>query len=109
MVFFFWNNTTDSSPWYFKRLDLSRGSAQHRVAAWKAGFEMMWDHPFGVGWMKTVSTYRDHYSPPQNSAVAITTNDYIMVGTQLGIPALACFVAYIVLCLRSSRSEIHSL
>jgi O-antigen ligase len=78
-----------------KRLDSSRGSVQHRVVAWKAGFEIMRDNPFGVGWGKTVSTYQEHYSPPENGATAITTNDYLMLGTQIGIPALLCFFAYI--------------
>lgn len=98
VIWFFWNTTPDSAPWYVKRMDLSRPSAQHRVVAWKAGFEIMRDHPFGVGWNKTVETYQDHYSPPPDGAAAITTNDYLMIGTQLGIPALFCFIAYIALC-----------
>ena len=35
VVVFFWNATPDSAPWYVKRLDLGRPSAQHRVAAWR--------------------------------------------------------------------------
>ena len=96
VAWFFWN-TPRTAPWYFQRLDLSRGSVQHRVAAWKAGFEMMRDHPFGVGWNKTVSTYAQNYSPPENGAAAITTNDYLMLGTQIGIPALLCFISYVVM------------
>jgi O-antigen ligase len=72
---------------------------QHRLAAWKAGFEIMRDYPFGVGWNKTLETYQDYYSPPPDGAAAITTNDYLMLGTQLGWPGLLCFVAYVVLCL----------
>lgn len=102
-VLFFWNHTADSAPWFIKRADLGRPSAQHRVAAWKAGFEIMRDHPFGVGWNNTVQVYQDHYCPPEDGAAAITTNDYLMIGTQLGIPALVCFVAYVALCFRSSR------
>jgi hypothetical protein len=94
----FWG-TPDSASWYLKRLDLSRGSVQHRVAAWKAGLEIMRDHPFGVGWNKVVPIYQDHYSPPEDGAAAISTNDYLMLGTQLGIPGLMCFVAYAALCL----------
>jgi hypothetical protein len=96
-VWFFWSSTPDTSPWYLKRMDLSRPSAQHRVVAWKAGFEIIRDHPFGVGWNKAVETYDKHYSPPENGAAAITTNDYLMLGTQLGLPALICFVTYIYL------------
>jgi hypothetical protein len=100
MVWFFWNATSDSSPWYVKRMDLSRPSVQHRIAAWKAGFKIMRDHPFGVGWNKAVEMYEKNYSPPEDGASAITTNDYLMIGTQLGIPALLCFVAYVALCFR---------
>ncbi len=86
-------------------MDFGRASAQHRVAAWKAGFEIIRDHPFGVGWNKTVETYDKYYSPPEGSAAAITTNDYLMLGTQLGIPGLACFLAYVGLCFRRQKAE----
>jgi O-antigen ligase len=96
----FWNNTSDTAPWYLKRMDLSRPSAQHRVAAWRGAAQMMRDHPFGVGWNKAVGVYEKDYSPPEGGAAAITTNDYLMLGTQLGIPGLLCFVAYVGLCFR---------
>jgi O-antigen ligase len=102
----FWNATSNMSPWFVKRLDISRPSAQHRVAAWKAGFEMMQDHPFGVGWNKAVETYEKYYSPPKDSAAAIKTNDYLMLGTQLGLPGLLCFVAYIALCFKKNLSHL---
>ena len=100
VVWFFWGSTSDKAPWFVKRADLGRPSAQHRVVAWKAGFEIMRDHPFGVGWNKAVETYQKKYSPPEGGAAAIATNDYLMLGTQLGIPGLACFVAYVALCFR---------
>ncbi len=59
-VWFFWN-TPQTAPWYFQRLDVSRGSVQHRMTAWKVGFEMMRDHPFGLGWNKTVQSYVQKY------------------------------------------------
>ncbi|HKI70136.1 MAG TPA: O-antigen ligase family protein, partial [Verrucomicrobiae bacterium] len=98
-VWFFWN-TPRTAPWYWQRLDLSRGSVQHRLAAWKAGLEIMRDHPFGVGWNRAVDTYARDYSPPEGGALAITTNDYLMLGTQLGWPGLLCFVTYVGLCYR---------
>jgi hypothetical protein len=104
VAWFFWN-TPQTAPWYSQRLDLSRGSVQHRVAAWKAGFEMMRDHPFGVGWNKAVETYEKNYSSPDDGAAAITTNDYLMLGTQVGIPALVCFVAYVALQLGVGRRK----
>jgi hypothetical protein len=105
VTWFFWN-TPRTAPWYFQRLDLSRGSVQHRVAAWKVGLEMMRDHPFGVGWNRVVATYAMNYSPPENGVAAITTNDYLMLGTQLGIPGLACFIAYAALCFTNRRLQI---
>jgi len=102
-IWVFWNATPENAPWYFKRLDLGRPSVQHRIAAWRAGFQMMLDHPFGVGWNKAVDVYQKDYSPPEDGAAAITTNDYLMLGTQLGWPGLICFVSYAALCFRTKR------
>ena len=101
-ILMFWSRTPDSAPWYLKHADLGRPSAQHRVAAWEAGLKIMRDHPFGVGWNNAVSLYEKSYSPPEDGAAALTTNDYMMIGTELGIPALLCFVAYVGLCFRKS-------
>jgi len=101
VVFFFWSATPDTAPWYVKRMDLGRPSAQHRVAAWEAALLIMRDHPFGVGWNNAVTIYARDYSPPENGAAAITTNDYLMLGTQLGWPGLICFVTYVGLCFRN--------
>jgi O-antigen ligase len=105
ILLIFWRATPDDAPWYIKRLDLARPSAQHRVAAWRAALQMMRDHPFGVGWDKAVDLYESKYSPPQGGAAAITTNDYLMLGTQLGWPGLACFLTYVRLCLRGINSR----
>jgi O-antigen ligase len=107
-VCFFWHSTADNGPWYLKRMDLSRPSAQHRVAAWCGAIQMMRDHPFGVGWNNVVDVYEKNYSPPENGAAAITTNDYLMLGTQLGLPGLICFVTYVALCLRSPKPKVQS-
>jgi len=107
-VLLFWGRTPDSAPWYLKRADLGRASAQHRASAWRAGLEMMRDHPFGVGWNNAVKTY--HYPLPEGGAGAMMTNDYMIIGTQLGVPALLCFLVYVGLCYRRSpriqRSEV---
>jgi hypothetical protein len=102
VVVFFWHSTADTAPWYLKRLDFSRPSAQHRVSAWRGALQMMWDHPLGVGWNQAVSIYDKSYSPPEGGAAALTMNSYLMLGTELGLPGLFCFVAYVGLCFRRS-------
>ena len=102
----FWGRTADSAPWYLKRLDFSRPSAQHRVAAWKAAVQIMRDHPLGVGWNQAFSVYDTNYSPPEGGAPALTMNSYLMLGTELGLPGLLCFVAYVGLCFKKSRPHL---
>ena len=94
----FWNATPDTAPWYIKRLDLGRPSAQHRAAAWRGGLEILQDHPLGVGWNSSVDIYAKKYSPPGDGAGAINTNDYLMLGTQLGFLGLLFFATYVGLC-----------
>jgi O-antigen ligase len=105
-VLCFWGRTPDNAPWYVKRMDFGRPSAQHRVSAWRGALQMMRDHPLGVGWNKAAETYEKNYSPPVNGAAAITMNSYLMLGTELGLPGLVCFVAYVALCFRSSRPHL---
>ena len=68
---------------------------------------MMRDHPLGVGWNKAVETYDSDYSPPKGGAAALTMNSYLMLGTELGLPGLLCFVAYVGLALKQ-KSEVRS-
>jgi hypothetical protein len=65
----------------------------------------MRDHPLGVGWNNAVKIYGEKYSPPEGSPAALTMNDYLMLGTELGIPALLCLVAYVGLCYRKSPNH----
>lgn len=95
VVCVFWHSTPDNAPWYLKRADLSRPSAQHRVSAWRGALQMMRDHPLGVGWNQAVSVYNKDYSPPEGGVAALTMNSYLMLGTELGLPGLICFVAYV--------------
>jgi len=67
---------------------------------------MMLDHPLGVGWNKAVGVYEKNYSPPDGGAAALTMNSYLMLGTELGLPGLVCFVAYIVVCFRRNRPHL---
>jgi len=102
-----WGRTADNAPWYLKRLDFSRPSAQHRVSAWRGAVQMMRDHPLGVGWNQAVGVYDKNYSPPEGGAGALTMNSYLMLGTELGLPGLLCFVAYVGLALKQ-KSEVRS-
>jgi hypothetical protein len=108
VVVCFWHSTADTAPWYLKRLDFSRSSAQHRVSAWRGAVQMMLDHPLGVGWNQAVRVYDKNYSPPAGGAAALTMNSYLMLGTELGLPGLLCFVAYVGLCFRSPRPKVQS-
>jgi prepilin-type N-terminal cleavage/methylation domain-containing protein len=107
-ILLFWGRTPDNAPWYMKRMDFGRASAQHRVSAWRGALQMMRDHPLGVGWNNAVGVYDKDYSPPENGAVALTMNSYLMLGTELGLPGLVCFVAYVALRLRSPKSKVQS-
>ena len=91
LVWILWNGTSESTPWYLKRMDLGRASAQHRVAAWKAGLEIMRDHPFGVGWNKSVEVYYSDYSPPQGGAGGDRDQRLFDVGNSAGITGIALF------------------
>jgi O-antigen ligase len=103
-VLFFWNFQTDR--WYLKRLDLNRPSCQNRIAAWKGAVQIIRDHPWrGVGWNMTGRVYENHYSPPADGGAAIVTNDYLMLGTELGLPGLLCFMAYVGLALKGESRK----
>ena len=104
-----WGRTPDNAPWYVKRMDFGRPSAQHRVAAWQAAVHIMRDHPLGVGWNQAVSVYAKNYSHPEGGAAALTMNSYLMLGTELGLPGLLCFVGYVALCFRVGRASRLSL
>ena len=108
IAWYFWSSTPDNAPWYVKRLDLSRPSAQHRVSAWRGSLQIMREHPLGVGWNKAIGVYDKNYSPPENGAGAITMNSYLMLGTEQGLPGLLCFVAYVALRLRSLKPKAQS-
>ena len=92
---------------YLKCMDSNRPLAQHRVSAWRGAVQMMRDHPLGVGWNNAVSTYEKKYSPPEDGASALTMNSYLMLGTELGLPGLLCFVGYVGLALKQ-KSEVRS-
>jgi O-antigen ligase len=103
-----WGRTSATAPWYVKRVDMGRFSVQNRLTAWRAGFEIMRDHPLGVGWNNALPAYEESYHPPEGGPGAIATNDYLMIGAELGIPALLCLVAYLGLCYRNNPRPVLS-
>ena len=92
-------------------------SWRNRLAAYEGALQIMVIKPWiGLGWGNPKVIYDQLYRGDNPSqANAIELNDYFMVGMTLGLPALACFVGYILLSLpdkpdRKELSEIeHSL
>lgn len=72
-------------------------SWRKRAAAWEGTLQMMADKPLlGFGWNQPQRVYDQFYRTPKvDEGAAIQLNDYFTLGTTLGIPALACFVAFI--------------
>ena len=68
----------------------------NRVHAWYGGTKMALDNPLaGVGWDRVEMMYGAFYAPADvNGPGAIGTNDYIALACGLGLPALLCFLVY---------------
>ena len=68
----------------------------------------MAEHPwFGAGWNQPEPLYEHYYLPPKlTESAAIEMNDYLMLGATLGIPALFCFAAYILLSLTQGSTRV---
>lgn len=84
-------------------------SWRNRVAAWEGTLQMMAEKPwFGLGWSQPEPVYNHYYRPIKlNDSAAIQMNDYLVLGATLGMPAMACFLAYLWLSLtgKSERSQ----
>jgi O-antigen ligase len=80
-------------------------SWRNRAMAWRGALEMIADHPWiGVGWNQPDILYRCYYSKSgSGDGAAFHLNDYLTVGSILGIPAVVSFVGLIALSLRRSR------
>ena len=75
-------------------------SWRNRVMAWQGAGRMMMDRPLtGFGWGEAETVYGKKYCPTNESA-AIEMNDYLMIGISAGVPAMICFLVYILLGLR---------
>jgi len=104
IIWLLWGLRTDL--WYLKRLDLSSTFIQDRIMAWRGSVYIMRDHVWsGVGWNMAAPVYEAYYSSSGNRGSAIGRNDFLMVGAQLGVPALVCFVGYIISCYKQKTNE----
>jgi O-antigen ligase len=72
-------------------------SWRNRILAWEGALQMIPDRPWcGFGWDRLQSAYDSYYRPAKTvEGMAIQLNDYFMLRMTLGLPALACFAAYI--------------
>jgi hypothetical protein len=93
----------------FSAGNLNDFSWRNRVAAWVGSLQMMAERPLaGYGWNQPERMYDQYYRAPSvHEGMAIQLNDYLTLGTTLGIPALVCFLAYMALSL-SSKSGVQS-
>jgi O-antigen ligase len=99
-VLVFWHfRQTEWHPAHraFSAVNAADFSWRNRIAAWEGALQMMAEKPwFGFGWNQPEPLYEHYYLPPKlTESAAIQMNDYLLLGTTLGIPALFCFGMYI--------------
>ena len=84
-------------------------SWRNRVVAYEGALQMLAEKPwFGFGWNQPERVYDRYYRAAKvDEGMAIQLNDYLTLGTTLGLPALLCFATYIGLSL-SPRSKVQS-
>jgi hypothetical protein len=84
-------------------------SWRNRVTTWIGSLQMMADHPwFGAGWNYPEPLYEYYYMPPRlDAGTSIGMNDYLILGTTLGVPALLSFGVYLWLSITAPRVEGH--
>jgi len=108
VILAFWNFRHTEQPTArraFSAANVNDFSWRNRLAAWEGAVQMMASKPFlGFGWNQPERIYDQFYRVPKvTESAAMQMNDYFTLGTTLGIPALFCFVAYVVLSLKGYR------
>jgi O-antigen ligase len=93
----------------FSVVNINDFSWRNRVTAWEGAVQMMADKPWiGYGWGTAESAYEGKYRPQNlDDGAAIQMNDYFMLGISVGVPALACFLVYVGLSLRSPSANVE--
>jgi O-antigen ligase len=83
-------------------------SWRKRLAAYEGALQMVADKPcFGFGWNQPEQVYDRYYRAAKvDESMAIQLNDYLILGTTLGVPALLCFGAYVGLGLTRRPSSV---
>jgi O-antigen ligase len=109
VVLFFWHFR--QTEWHPAHRAFSAGnqndfSWRNRIAAWEGALQITAEHPWlGAGWNQPEPLYEHYYILPKTAdSAAIQMNDYLMLDSTLGIPALFCFGMYIWLSL-TQKSE----
>ena len=90
----------------FSVVNINDFSWRNRVTAWEWAMRSMLGHPLaGVGWRLFMGANQQNNSPqPLTNAQAISTNDFLVLGTSAGVPALLCFAAYLALSIRAKSA-----
>jgi O-antigen ligase len=82
-------------------------SWRNRVAAWEGALQMMSDRLWlGFGWNQPERIYDQFYRPswlPEGGAFQL--NNYMTLGTSVGVGALLCFLFYVGLALRRTEKS----
>jgi hypothetical protein len=95
----------------FSVFNMADFSWRNRISAWEGALQIIGEHPLiGTGWNQPELFFQHYYlSPRMSEGMAIGTNDFLMFGAILGIPAMFCFLAYIFLFLRKlSKTGVES-
>jgi len=82
-------------------------SWRNRLAGWEGTLQITAEHPwYGAGWKHPELLYENFYMPRKlPEFAAIETNDYLLLGSALGVPALFCFGMYVWLTLSGNRYQ----
>jgi hypothetical protein len=85
-------------------------SWRNRIAVWEGDLQIMADSPWvGVRWERSKELYAYYYSEAKIAdAASAQTNDYLVLGAALGVPAFMFFFAYLGVSLFPSNMRVGS-
>jgi len=114
LVICFWQFRHTESPLLrrvFSVGNVNDFSWRNRVTAWLGAGRMMLDKPLaGFGWGKAEEAYRQDYRAARlEETAAIQLNDYLMLATSAGVPALLCLFICISLAMKAATREFRHL